>query len=106
MTLRLNNGDIIKRNWLVYSKFKDRVFCFCCKLFDSNSTGNLSKNSINDWRHIGERHKSHEITIPHNTSLQSWIELQQRISELNTIDKLHLTKTRKNNIGMMLLHEY
>ncbi|KAL4142550.1 hypothetical protein QTP88_004989 [Uroleucon formosanum] len=59
---RLDNGDVIKRNWLVYSKFKDR------------------------------RLKSHEITIPHYTSLQSWIELKQRISELNTIDKLHLTK--------------
>ncbi|XP_022179523.1 zinc finger MYM-type protein 5-like isoform X2 [Myzus persicae] len=89
---RLDNGDVIKRNWLVYSKFKDRAFCFCCKLFDSHSTGNLSKNGINDWRHIGERLKSHEITIPHYTSLQSWIELKQRISELNTIDKLHLTK--------------
>jgi len=89
---RLDNGDVIKRNWLVYSKCKDRTFCFCCKLFDSNSTSNLSKDGINDWRHIGERLKSHEITIAHYTSLQSWIELKQRISEVNTIDKLHLIK--------------
>lgn len=45
---RLDNREVIKRNWLVHSKFKDRASCFCYKLFDSNSTGNSSKNDIND----------------------------------------------------------
>lgn len=70
---RLDNGDVIRRNWLVYSKFKDRVFCFCCRHFDSNSIVNSGRNGINDWRHIGERLKSHEsrfhIILPYSRGL-------------------------------------
>lgn len=31
----IKNGEKIARNWLLYSKSHDRVYCLCCKLFSS-----------------------------------------------------------------------
>lgn len=43
------NGNVIFREWLVYSVSSDRVFCFCCRLFASNRTFHLVTVSFSDW---------------------------------------------------------
>ncbi|XP_049771459.1 zinc finger MYM-type protein 5-like [Schistocerca cancellata] len=43
------NLEEADRHWLGYSKSKDAVFCFYCKLF-SSSTVKIVKNGISDWR--------------------------------------------------------
>jgi hypothetical protein len=43
-TRTLPNGEKHDRKWLVYSNELDSVFCFCCKLFNSESCTNQLAN--------------------------------------------------------------
>jgi hypothetical protein len=54
----LPNGENCDRDWLVYSKELDRVFCFCCKVFKRGiGIGQLVNEGFSDWTHIGQRLK-------------------------------------------------
>lgn len=85
------NGEIYDRRWLVYSQSTDKVFCFCCSLFYLNHHSNLSKEGFNDWKHLSDRLKSHEISPDHLHAIEKWIETLKRLKLLSGIDK-HLQR--------------
>ena len=61
---KMKNGERYQRSWLVYSKIKDCVYCFSCKLF-STSDYNLATTGCNDWQHIGTILGKHEVSSKH-----------------------------------------
>ena len=81
------NGEEINRNWLVYSVKKDKVFCFCCRLFSTATGSSMGNESgISDWRHVAERLADHEKSVNHMKAFQSWMELSKRLKASKTID--------------------
>jgi transcription initiation factor IIE alpha subunit len=87
-TREMDNGELRDRKWLVYSKHVDKVFCFCCKIFNANKCkSSLGHDGFRDWKHIHERLSEHETSSDHMTSMIAWNELRARMKKGETIDK-------------------
>jgi hypothetical protein len=87
-TRNLSNGEHCDRDWLVYSKELNRVFCFSCKLFTKgHRKGQLANEGYNDWIHLGTRLKEHETSPDHVLNMTTWYELRSRLQNDQAIDK-------------------
>jgi len=85
---KLPNGEKHQRKWLIYSIDLDRVFCFCCKLFNVVScTSKLANECSKDWRNLSAKLKSHEIMNEHITNMNGWIDMEMRLVKNKTIDQ-------------------
>ncbi|XP_042423377.1 zinc finger MYM-type protein 1-like [Zingiber officinale] len=86
----LPNGEKKDRKWLVYSISSDKVFCFCCKLFKTQSTmykiGQLANEGYKDWHNLSRSLKNHEASKEHIDCMINWIELEKRLEKNKTID--------------------
>jgi hypothetical protein len=60
---KLPNGEKCDRKWLMYSKDLDKVYCFCCILFNSKgSTSQLANEGTNECKNLSFKLKTHETT--------------------------------------------
>ncbi|XP_026502970.1 zinc finger MYM-type protein 1-like [Terrapene carolina triunguis] len=82
---RLSNGEIVNRRWLVYSKCKDAVFCFPCKIFNSCNL-KIATMGINDWQNLSHTLPQHEKEQHHIESMHKWCEPSVRLKNQTTLD--------------------
>ncbi|XP_050387442.1 uncharacterized protein LOC126803739 [Argentina anserina] len=84
----LPNGEKHHRDWLVYCKDHDRVFCFFCKLFKTRrQPSQLAHEGSNDWQHMSGKLKMHERSVEHICHMIIWVDLGERLRRSKTIDK-------------------
>nr|GEY76967.1 zinc finger MYM-type protein 1-like [Tanacetum cinerariifolium] len=92
----LPNNERCDREWLVYSKELDKVFCFCCKIHRKGiAKGNLANEGFGDWKHLSTRLKEHEVSFEHINNMAKWFEMRQRLKTNKTIDKVEQKQFEK-----------
>ncbi|KAL4582621.1 hypothetical protein LXL04_007178 [Taraxacum kok-saghyz] len=102
----LPNIEKCDREWLVYSKELDKVFCFCCKIFrECLPRDQLDSEGYADWQHISSRLKEHEVCLDHLTNMATWFEMRQRLKNNETIDKVAYDQFKKEITGNKSLWE-
>ncbi|XP_010431350.1 PREDICTED: zinc finger MYM-type protein 5-like [Camelina sativa] len=95
-TREIRNGEKQDRQWLVYSQVKDKIFCFCCKLFTQDkTTTQLATTGYNDWRNVSRMLREHEKGHNHIRCVVQWMELEMRLKKKQTIDKHVQAKINK-----------
>lgn len=86
----MSNNEKVLRYWLAYSKSKDKLYCFYCRLFPSTLSTcfnpRLGIEGFSDCKHVGKRLKEHEISQHHNVAQKKWLNLQKRLEYNTTID--------------------
>ncbi|XP_061833354.1 zinc finger MYM-type protein 5-like [Nerophis lumbriciformis] len=90
---QLVNGEKVKRSWLTYSRSKDAVYCFCCKLFSKKSL-KLAAEEQRDWVNIGALLKQPENSEDHCSNMVKWKEFALRLSKGKTIDEFNFSRLR------------
>uniref|UniRef100_A0A7N0VIW6 TTF-type domain-containing protein n=1 Tax=Kalanchoe fedtschenkoi TaxID=63787 RepID=A0A7N0VIW6_KALFE len=92
----LDDGEVQDRDWLVYSKELDKVFCFCCKIFKKGYVkGGLVNEGYADWTHVAVRLQEHEVGLEHKKNWATWYELRSRLNVNKTIDHLAQKQLKK-----------
>ncbi|XP_021991445.1 zinc finger MYM-type protein 5-like [Helianthus annuus] len=91
----LPNRETCDREWLVYSKELDKLFCFCCKIFrQGHPKGTLDGEGFSDWKHA-TRLKYHEVSVEHLKNMKQWFEMRQMLDCNTTIDKVAYEQFKK-----------
>ena len=68
---KLANGELVARDWLIFSQSTGKVFCYVCKLFQSSNKDPLIKDGFNDWKNAHSRLSAHERSECHTTSIKN-----------------------------------
>jgi len=64
----LLNGQVVNREWLIYSPSQGNVYCFACRLF-SNADVAFSTSGFNDWKHASDAISKHECSAEHRNCM-------------------------------------
>ena len=99
---KLHNRQNITSRWMTYSQAKNRVYCFCCKLYDRNPLSPLAQDGCCDLIHVGDVLKTHEKSKNHFDAYCLWLQTKLRLTKDNGIDQINQQFLKKKlSIGGM-----
>lgn len=84
----MSNGEIYDRKWLIYSKSTQKIYCFCCYIFNRSKPCKLGNAGFDDWSHVSQVLKTHENSDDHQSALSMWLETSKRLGTCSGIDKV------------------
>lgn len=92
----LQNGDRVKREWLLYSPSTGRGFCFVCKLFGSvsMSSNTFCTDGFNDWKHAVQCLSYHENSREHRKCLLVYLQRSKEAGRIDTELHIQINKER------------
>lgn len=90
----LPNGKKVKRQWLLYNKSKDALFCFPCLLFSKHDKKDKSafcnsEEGFSDWKHLNPSIVNHKRSIPHRNSYVARKELVIGLKNSRSVNAEH-----------------
>ena len=111
---KLPNGEDVPRDWLVWSKSKQALFCFPCRLFTQSSTVNRSLLALstgysknNKWKKLYVKIPEHQESMNHKRCYVAWRNLQKIIGCSATIPlQLHRSIQNEAAVWKQLLHRF
>lgn len=95
----LINGEVIKRNFFLYSASKGSIYCYPCALFGSKAS--FATCGFSNWKKAEEKLSSHENSQKHRLNIST---MKQRGIILERIDQQLLSQLEfENNYWMTIL---
>ncbi|XP_031334591.1 zinc finger MYM-type protein 1-like [Photinus pyralis] len=88
----LENNQKTLRTWMLYSPAKGSLVCFCCRLFDRNSSQSSSfskSDGFKNWLKLSPKVDEHEASALHCSTFFQWKTLEIGLMSGKTIDFQH-----------------
>ena len=91
------NGEIHKREWLVWSQVKQALYCLPCRLFWHTTCVLHSRSALaspggwtasTKWRKLSVRVREHEKSKSYKECYIAWRELERRLLSGKGVDSL------------------
>jgi hypothetical protein len=109
---KLQNGKTTPRDWLVWSKAKQSLHCFPCRLLSKlpqasrSNLASASGHSVNDrWKKLHDKIPEHERSNSHKQCYMQWRQLQKSLTGGSTVDALMLENIKSNmDMWKQILH--
>lgn len=88
-------------HWLEYSKRKDAVFCYACRIFEKSfpSEDTFIKSGFRNWKKIKEKLDKHEKSKSHSACMEKYAmheSSKERGSVMSMISSAHREEVERN----------
>jgi hypothetical protein len=64
-----SNGEVLQRDWIIYSPSNGSIYCFICTLATSEKDSFSCANGFSDWKNGREKLDNHEKSEFHRASV-------------------------------------